>query len=163
MISNFKTTIMKKKYVSVNLLFLILYFQLGFSQSTSTVGNASGSWVTLMKGDKFDPNDDQQSVADTDFVGNATYAMVETQKVSISFTDGLTDDVYFFRVRMGQSNPSTSFYLGIDVSGDLIADLFIEANMKSQTPYVSFHKRDYAKTGLSPSQTSWLNGTKNNE
>jgi hypothetical protein len=24
-----------------------------------------------MKGDKFDPNDDQQSVADTDFVGNA--------------------------------------------------------------------------------------------
>jgi hypothetical protein len=32
-----------------------------------------------MKGDKFDPNDDQQSVADTDFVGNATYAMVETQ------------------------------------------------------------------------------------
>jgi hypothetical protein len=31
----------------------------------------------LMKG--FDPNDDQ-SVADTDFVGNAIYAMVETQK-----------------------------------------------------------------------------------
>jgi hypothetical protein len=64
---------------------------------------------------------------------------------------------------MGQSNASTSFYLGIDVSGDLIADVFIEANMKSQTPYVSFHKRDYSKTGLSPSQTSWLNGTKNNE
>jgi hypothetical protein len=42
-----------------------------------------------MKGDKFDPNDDQQSVADTDFVGNATYAMVETQK-TIVFTDGLT-------------------------------------------------------------------------
>jgi hypothetical protein len=34
--------------------------------------------VALM-GDKFDPNDDQ-SVADTDFVGNAIYAMVETQK-----------------------------------------------------------------------------------
>jgi hypothetical protein len=57
----------------------VLFFQLGFSQSTST-GNASGSWVTLMKSDKFDPNDDQQSVADTDFVGNVTYAMVETQK-----------------------------------------------------------------------------------
>jgi hypothetical protein len=40
--------------------FLVLFFQLGFSQSTSTVGNASGSWVTLMKSDKFDPNDDQQ-------------------------------------------------------------------------------------------------------
>jgi hypothetical protein len=127
------------------------------------VGQAKGLWVPLMKGDKFDPSDDQQSVADTDFVGNATYAMVETQKETISFTDGIMDDAYFFRVRMGQSNASTSFYLGIDVSGDLIADLFIEANTKSQTPYVSFHKRDYSKTGLSPSQTSWLNGTKNNE
>jgi hypothetical protein len=145
------------------MLFLVLFFQLGFSQSTRSLGKANGSWVALMKGDKFDPNDDQQSVADTDFVGNAAYAMVETQKETISFMDGLTDDAYFFRVRMGQSNPSTSFYLGIDVSGDLIADLFIEANMKSQTPYVSFHKRDYSKTGSSPSQTSWLNGIKNNE
>jgi hypothetical protein len=49
-------------------------------------------------------------------------------KVSINFTDGLTDDVYFFRVRMGQSNPSTSFFW-IDVSGDLIL-IFFEANMK---------------------------------
>jgi hypothetical protein len=155
--------IMKKKYFSVSALFLMLFFQLGFSQSRNVVSRASGSWVALMKGDKFDPNDDQQSVADTDFVGNAIYAMVETQKETISFTDGIMDDAYFFRVRMGQSNPSTSFYLGFDVSGDLIADLFIEANMKSQTPYVSFHKRDYSKTGLSPSQTSWLNGTKNDE
>ena len=78
---------MKKKYFSVNFLFLVLFFQLGFSQSTSAVGNASGSWVTLMKGDKFDLNDDQQSVADTDFVGNATYAMVETQKETIKCND----------------------------------------------------------------------------
>lgn len=155
--------IMRKNYFSVSLFFLILFYQLGFSQSKSTVAKASGSWIALMKGDNFDPIDDQQSVADTDFVGNATYAMVETQKETVSFTDGLTDEVYFFKVRMGQSNPSTSFYLGIDVSGDLIADVFIEANTKSQTPYVSFHKRDYAKTGLSPSQTSWLNGTKNSE
>jgi hypothetical protein len=32
-----------------------------------------------MKGDKFDPNDDQQSVADTDFVECNTYARVETK------------------------------------------------------------------------------------
>jgi hypothetical protein len=44
-------------------------------------------------------------------------------KVSINFTDGLTDDVYFFRVRMEQVTHQL-FYLGIDVSGDLIADLF---------------------------------------
>jgi hypothetical protein len=142
---------------------MLLFFQFSFSQTTSTVGQASGSWLSLMKGNNFDPNDDQQAVADTDFVGNATYAMVETQKGTLNFSDGITDDVYFFRVRMGQSNPSTSFYLGIDITGDMIADLFVEANMKSQTPYVSFHKRDYTKTGLSPSQTSWLNGTRDGE
>ena len=154
---------MNKKYSLVSLLFLMLSFQLGFSQGKTTVGRAAGTWIALMKGDKFDPNDDQQSVADTDFVGNASNTMVETQKATINFIDGITDETYFFRVRMGQSNASTSFYLGLDVSGDLIADIFIEANMKSQTPYVSFHKRDQSKTGISPSQTAWLNGTRNNE
>lgn len=154
---------MKKKYFLLSSLVLVLFFQVSYGQTSTNVGQAKGAWIALMKGDQFDPNDDQQSVADTDFVGNATYAMVETQKQTMNFSDGITDDVYFFRVRMGQSLPSTSFYLGIDVSGDHIADLFIEANMKSQTSYVSFHKRDYSKTGLSPSQTSWLNGTKNNE
>ncbi|MFC5682491.1 T9SS type A sorting domain-containing protein [Flavobacterium sp. MAHUQ-51] len=154
---------MKKCYFFVGVVFVFLFIQMGYSQTTANVGQANAVWIPLMKGDKFDPNDDQQSVADTDFVGNATYAMVETQKQTLSFTDGITDDVYFFRVRMGQSFPSTSFYLGIDVTGDRIADLFVEANNKSQTPYVSFHKRDYSKTGLTPSQTAWLNGTKNNE
>lgn len=134
-----------------------------FSQVNTSVNQPNGSWIPLIKGDRFDPNDDQQSVADTDFVGNATYALLETQKETINFSDGITDDVYFFRVRMGQSNPSTSFYLGIDVSGDLVADIFVEANVKTKTPFVSFHKRDYAKTGLSPSQTSWLNGSQNDE
>ena len=134
-----------------------------FSQVNTSVNQPNGSWIPLIKGDRFDPNDDQQSVADTDFVGNATHALLETQKETVNFSDGVTDDVYFFRVRMGQSNPSTSFYLGIDVSGDLIADLFVEANVKSKTTFVSFHKRDYSKTGLSPSQTSWLNGSQNDE
>lgn len=154
---------MKKNYFLVNIVAFVLFFQVGFGQTNSNVGQAKGLWIPLMKGDNFDPNDDQQSVADTDFVGNASNALVETQKQTINFSDGITDDVYFFRVRMGQSLPSTSFYLGLDVSGDHIADVFIEANMKSQTPYVSFHKRDFSKTGLSPSQTSWLNGTKNGE
>lgn len=154
---------MKRVSSIVYMVIAILFFQIGFSQTNTVVSQAKGTWIPLMKGDKFDPNDDQQSVADTDFVGNAIYAMVETQKQTLSFTDGITDDVYFFRVRMGQSNPSTSFYLGIDVTGDRIADLFIEANMKSQTPYVSYHLRDYTKSGLTPSQTAWVNGTKNNE
>lgn len=133
------------------------------AQNTPNVQKASGNWSALIKLDGFDPNDDQQSNADTDFVGNATYALMETQKQTVTFTDGITDEVYYFRARMGQSNPSTSFYFGIDVSGDLIGDIFIEANVKSQTPFVSFHLRDYSKSGLTPSQTAWLNGTQNNE
>lgn len=133
------------------------------AQNLQYVEAASGDWSSLIKLARFDPNDDQQSVADTDFVGNATHSIMETQKKTITFSDGITDEVYYFRVRMGQSNPNTSFYFGVDVSGDLIADLFIEANVKAKPNYVSFHKRDYAKTGLSPSQTSWLNGSQNQE
>jgi hypothetical protein len=50
---------MMTKYFSVSVLLVVLFFQVGFSQSTNTVGKAKGSWVALMKGDKFDPNDDQ--------------------------------------------------------------------------------------------------------
>ena len=124
---------------------------------------SSNDWKPLIKLANFDPNDDQQSVADTDFVGNATHAIMETQRSTTKFSDGVTDEVYYFRVRMGQSNPSTSFYFGIDVTGDLIADLFIEANAKSKPNFISLHKRDQSKTGLSPSQTAWLNGVQNGE
>ena len=146
------------------ILFLVLIITLNSgAQNQSIVQKATGNWSSLIKLNGFDPNDDQQSNADTDFVGNATYALMETQKQTVTFTDGITDEVYYFRARMGQSNPNTSFYFGIDVSGDLIADVFIEANVKAQTPFVSFHVRDYSKTGISPSQTAWLNGTQNNE
>ena len=146
------------------ILFLTLAISLNSgAQNQSIVQKASGNWTSLIKLDGFDPNDDQQSNADTDFVGNAIYALVETQNQTVSFADGITDEVYYFRARMGQSNPSTSFYFGIDVSGDLIGDVYIEANVKSQTPFVSFHMRDISKSGISPSQTAWLNGTQNNE
>ncbi|MDH3381657.1 MAG: hypothetical protein OEL54_03060, partial [Flavobacteriaceae bacterium] len=145
------------------LLFFLLIMNFGFSQSVSNIQQTSGTWIPIMHGDNFDPNDDQQSNADQDFVGNANYPLLETKKVVTTFSDGKTDEVYYFRVRMAQMNPLTSFYLGIDVSGDMIADIFVEASWKSQTKYVSFHQRDYSKTGLSPSQTSWLNGTKNDE
>lgn len=144
--------------------FIIVLLSLtAWAQNPAEVPGASSNWSHLIKLDNFDPNDDQQSNADTDFVGNANFALMDTQKDTISFNDGIEDDVYYFRVRMGQSNASTSFYFGIDVTGDLIGDLFVEANMKSQIPYVSFHPRDYSKSGISPSQTSWLNGERNNE
>jgi hypothetical protein len=58
----------------------VVLFSGWFSQKYKHGGESQRFMVALMKGDKFDPNDDQQSVADTDFVGNAIYAMVETQK-----------------------------------------------------------------------------------
>ncbi|WP_298363699.1 T9SS type A sorting domain-containing protein [uncultured Lutibacter sp.] len=147
------------------ILLLAFLFTINFSisQNTSIVKQTNSAWVAIMQGDNFDPNDDQQSNADQDFVGNANYALVETKKETTAFSDGITDDVYYFRTRMAEMNPLTSFYLGIDVSGDMIADVFVEANWKNKTPYVSFHQRDYSKTGLSPSQTAWLNGTRNGE
>ena len=141
-------------------LFLVI---INASAQTNIVTSASGDWKSLIKLENFDPNDDQQSNADTDFVGNATNAVMETLNETVSFNDGITDEVYYFRLRMGQSNPKASFYFGLDISGDYVADIFIEANSKSQTPYVAFHLRDYSMSGLSPSQTSWMNGSQNNE
>jgi len=155
--------VMINKITLNHILVFFAIIQIGHSQNQETLITAKGSWVSLIKLDNFDPNDDQQSNADTDLIGNSNYAMLETQKETITFSDGITDDSYYFRVRLGESNPSTSFYLGVDVTGDLIADLFVEANMKSKPAFVSFHLRDYSQTGLSPSQTSWLNGVKNNE
>jgi hypothetical protein len=71
------------------------------------------------------------------------------QKVSINFTDGLTDDVYFLELEWDKVTHQLLFYLGIDVSGDLILRSFIEANMKSQT-YMYPFIRDFAKTGFLP-------------
>ena len=96
------------------------------SAQTNFVNNASGDWKSLIQLENFDPNDDQQSNADTDFVGNATHAVMETQNETVSFNDGITDDVYYFRVRMGQSNPNASFYFGLDISGDYIADILLK-------------------------------------
>jgi hypothetical protein len=55
---------MMTKYFQL-VLFLVLFFSGWFSQSTSTVGKAR--FMGCLDG-MFDPND-QQSVADTDFVG----------------------------------------------------------------------------------------------
>jgi hypothetical protein len=78
-----------------------------------------------MKGAVWPSDDHHQSVADTDFVGNAnTYAMVENLKKR--------DDKLYWRnngwrllleLEGTKQRFHTSFYLGIDVSGDPIADL----------------------------------------
>jgi len=82
----------KKNYFLVNIVAFVLFFQIGFSQTNTNVGQANGLWIPLMKGDRFDPNDDQQSVADTYFVGNATYALVHARKRIINFCAGMTGD-----------------------------------------------------------------------
>ncbi len=53
----------------------------------------------MIKQENFDPNDDEQAVSDTDMVGNASHAMLETQKANYNFsTAPWSDDVYYFRV-----------------------------------------------------------------
>jgi hypothetical protein len=66
----------------------VVLFSGWFSQKYKHGGESQRFMVALMKGDKFDPNDDQQSVADTDFVGNAYLCNGRNSKETIVFTDG---------------------------------------------------------------------------
>ena len=134
--------------------------------SISGVIQAAGTWKPLIKLANFDPNDDQQSVKDNDLVGDATNAMLETQKATYTFSpENTTDEVYYFRVRMGTSHKSgklgTSFYLALDKDNDKIADVFVEASVKDNTPYVAFHLSDPSKAGTGPSNTGWQNSPNN--
>ncbi len=132
----------------------------------SKIPAATGTWYPMMLGDNFDPNDDQQAVSDTDIVGNATNALLQTQRSIYTFDSGTSPDyVYNFRARHGdvstRGNLGSSFYLGLDLDNDKIADVFVEANTKARTPYVAFHKADLSSVGdgTSPSNTSWLNSS----
>jgi hypothetical protein len=132
----------------------------------SSVPQATDPWKPLIKLANFDPNDDQQAVKDTDLVGDATNAMLETQKATYNFSTGASiDDVYYFRARMGASHSrgkiGTSFYLALDKDNDYVADVFVEANVKDNTPYVAFHLSDPSKAGTGPSNTGWQNSSNN--
>jgi len=135
----------------------------------SVIPQATDPWKPLIKLANFDPNDDQQSVKDNDLVGDATNAMLETQKATYNFSSGASnDEVYYFRVRMGASHKSgklgTSFYLALDKDNDYIADVFVEANIKGERgkdPYVAFHISDPSEAGTGPSNTGWVNSSNN--
>lgn len=125
-------------------------------------------WYSLLSGDNFDPNDDQNSSTSLDLVGNSTNTMLLTQRNRFNFeTEPSPDFVYYFKVRFGDALDSkgllrASFYLGIDVNGDKIADVFLEANSKNKsTSGVYLHKADLSTpgAGTSPSNTSWLNSS----
>ena len=112
------------------------------------------NWKNLFIGSAFDPSNDQQAVSDNDLVGNASNSMMEAQ------TSGTGDATnYYFRARMGDSNPSTSLFLGLDLNRDGRIDVFIEANVKDRTPYISLHVSDPGKSGVGPSSTGWLNSS----
>ena len=130
----------------------------------SQIPIADGTWQPMIKQENFDPNDDQQAVSDTDLVGNATNAMLETQKATYNFSTGASsDDVYYFRARLGDAHSSgklgTSFYLALDLDGNNIADVFVEANVKATTPFVAFHIADPDQAGTGPSNTGWENSS----
>jgi len=117
----------------------------------------TGTWLNVMIGSNYDPNDDQQSNSGQDLVGDATNAMLQAQRTGSSNADY----TYFFRARYGDANVSgTSFYLAMDTTGDRIADIFIEAKVASNgTTTLYYHKIDPSKTGTGPSNTGWLNST----
>ena len=132
----------------------------------SVIPQFADTWKPLIKLANFDPNDDQQAVKDTDLVGDASNAMLETQRATYNFSSGASsDEVYYFRARMGASQTNgklgTSFYLALDKDNDYVADVFVEANVKDNTPYVAFHLSDPSKAGTGPSNTGWQNSSNN--
>lgn len=122
------------------------------------------TWKDVAKTAAFDPIDDQQSSDDSDLLGNASNAMLQASKASVTVNSSPTT-AYYYKARLGtlaNGNVSTSFYLGLDLDGDSstpVADVFVEANVSSSngTYSISYHKSDPTKDGLSPSTTSWLN------
>ena len=126
-----------------------------------------------MFGSNYDPNNDQQSSADSDLLGNNTNAMLQAQTATIA-----GDTVYYYRVRVGSlanGNGSSSFYLALDLNGTGVyptADMFVEAKYaiiggQFKRGEINFHKADFSNgnTGFSPSTTSWLSSStdENNE
>ncbi len=118
---------------------------------------SSTTWQDVLKGSTYDTADDQQSSSDHDIVGNATNAALQGQ------TSGTGDStVFYFRARMGDDEARTSVMLGIDLNADNRFDVFVEANVRDSTSskwYISLHKSDPSKSGISPSTTGWLNSS----
>ncbi len=119
-----------------------------------TILAPTNSWSDLLRGSNFDPNDDQQANSGNDLVGNAASAMLQTQ---IAGTGAET--VFYMRARLGDATPSTAVYLGLDLNLDGRIDIFVEANRRTNSPYVSFHAADPANAGTGPSNTGWLSST----
>ena len=69
-----------KKSVLLRIVMILVTFNT-YAQ-TNFVNNASEEWKSLIQLENFDPNDDQQSNADTDFVGNATVTVAQAQEKS---------------------------------------------------------------------------------
>lgn len=118
---------------------------------------SSTAWQDVLKGSAYDIANDQQSSSDHDTVGDATNAALQSQ---VSGTGDST--ILYFRARMGDDAPRTSVMLGIDLNADNRFDVFVEANVRDSTPtkwYISLHKCDPSKSGISPSTTGWLNSS----
>ena len=141
-------------------------YKLNVLKQLGAVPAASGSWVNLFTGARFDPNDDQQATAETDIVGNASNPMAQSQQSYVNI-NGTVEKVYYFRVRLANAiknngaPPGTSFYYAFDLTKDQKIDMVVEANAKSSTPYVSYHIQDPSKDGSGPSSTAWMNSSNN--
>ncbi|MGZ3184522.1 MAG: DUF4347 domain-containing protein, partial [Telluria sp.] len=124
---------------------------------TNLAAPSSVTWHDVLIGTNFDPANDQQANSGLDLVGNATNAMLQAAQVSG------TDPVYYFRVRLGDKASSIGgigAYIAMDITGDKVADVFIEANVASNGgTSLHLHTRDTSKAGTGPSNTGWNNSS----
>ena len=115
----------------------------------------TGSWFDVMKGARFDAPNDSASNEGLDLVGDANNALLQSQR------SGASSDEYWFRVRLGDNDvKGVSFYLALDITGDSVADIFVEAQRAANgNTKLAYHKRDASKSGTGPNTTGWLNST----
>jgi VCBS repeat-containing protein len=115
------------------------------------------TWRDVMVGSNYDPSNDQQANSKQDLVGDASNAMLQATQDA---TDP-SNPVYYFRARYGDTALiGTSFYLAMDVNGDMVADVFVEAQVASNgATKLVYHAVDPTKAGTGPSTTGWLNSS----
>ena len=115
------------------------------------------TWHDVMVGSNYDPANDQQANSKQDVVGDATHAMMQSTQDA---TDA-SNPVYYFRARYGDAAlTGTSYYLAMDVSGDKVADVFVEAQVAANgSTKLVYHAVDPTKSGTGPSNTGWLNSS----
>lgn len=129
---------------------------------TALAAPGAVTWIDVLKGGNYDPpNDNQAHAAGIDLVGDSSHAMLRAYRSGAGGSDSST--IYYFQALVGKNPGTISFYLGLDVTGDGLGDVFIEAKYFSTgsgtAPELHYHIADPSKAQTSPSTTGWVNSS----